>query len=149
MLLFVVYNAVNVVVNLGLPWCKRNFGFFNLYLDRSIILSDMVLFETFCIDKFFYCCLDRYRFYIYYLFHYFYIYRNVRKIISWILGRFCIPGIKSSLNFFWYLHFYQYVGCLRGLLILLLIFNFHISFWKASLCCSYCFAKLLQFWYYL
>ena len=49
--------------------------FLNLYLDRIIILDDMVFFGTFCIaDKsFFDCSLDRYHFCICYLFHYFYI----------------------------------------------------------------------------
>ena len=68
-----------LAVTLGSLRSKLNSVFFNLYLDRFLILSDMAFFGTFCIDdkSFFNCSLDRCHFYICYLFHYFYICCNV------------------------------------------------------------------------
>ena len=53
--------------------------FFNLCLDKFIILDYMVFFETFCINdkSFFDCSLDRCHFCVYYLFNSFCICCNV------------------------------------------------------------------------
>ena len=143
-----------VGLNLGPLRSKLNSGFFNLYLDRFIILGDMVFFGTFCMDdkSFFDCSLDRSHFYIFYLFHYFYICCSVcYNLNNYILDIAWIPYSWCNICLHFFLIFAFLSICAMSSVVVdssVKFLIFILSFFN-SFCHWYSFAKLLQFWYYL